>query len=59
MGKRLLKEAITKPLQNTDEINRRLDIAEAFKNNKILLENIREKLKYVSDLENILTRLAL
>lgn len=59
MGKRFMKDAIIKPLTDKKEIQRRLDITEELFHNKILLENIREKEKYIADLDNILTRLAL
>lgn len=59
MWKRFLKEAIVKPLYNKEKIINRLDIAEEFLKNKSLLDSVREKLKYVSDIDNILTRLAL
>ena len=42
-----------------EKIQNRLDITDEFLNNQQLLNSIREKLKYVVDLDNILTRLAL
>lgn len=59
MGKRFLKNAIVRPLQEENEINRRLEIAEEFKNNIQLLELLRNKLCCIADLENIVTRLSL
>jgi len=59
MGKRFLKDAIVNPLKDKEKITRRLDITEEFLKNTQLLSNVREKLKYVADLDNILTRLAL
>ena len=59
MWKRLLKESIINPLKNKLNIESRLTIIDEFLKNKILLDKTCEKLKWVSDLENILTRLAL
>lgn len=59
MWKRLLKQSIINPLKNKWNIDSRLEIIDEFLKNKILLNKTREKLKWVSDLENILTRLAL
>lgn len=59
MWKRLLKESIINPLKDKWKIESRLEIIEEFLKDKILLDKIQEKLKWVSDLENILTRLAL
>ncbi len=54
-----LKEQIIKPLNNIDEINKRLDFIEEFTKNKILLDKTREKLSGVSNINSILNRLAL
>ncbi len=59
MGRRLLRENIMKPLQNKEDIEKRLDLIEEFLGNPILLDKVRKKLKMISDLDNILTRLAL
>lgn len=59
MWKRFLREAITKPLQDIKEIEKRQDIIEEFLKDTILLDKVSNKLKLVSDLDNILTRLAL
>ncbi len=59
MWKRFLREAIVKPLQDIDEINRRQDIIEEFLKDSILLDKVTTELRNVSDLDNILTRLAL
>ena len=59
MWKRFLRESIVKPLQNIDEIEKRQDIIEEFIKNSILLDKVSTELKQVSDLDNILTRLAL
>ncbi len=54
-----LREQILKPLNNIDEINKRLDFIEEFTKNKILLDKVRGKLEYVSNINSILNRLAL
>jgi DNA mismatch repair protein MutS len=54
-----LKEQILKPLNNIDEINNRLIFIEEFTKNKILLDKVRTKLEYVSNINSILNRLAL
>jgi DNA mismatch repair protein MutS len=59
MWKRLLRENIIKPLQNKKDIENGLDLIEEFLSNPILLDKVNNKLKLVSDLDNILTRLAL
>lgn len=59
MGSRLLKNWIVTPLLNLKEIEERLDFVEAFINDRILLNEIREYLKSVYDLERIITRVSL
>jgi len=54
-----LKEQLIKPLNNVDEIQKRLDFIEEFTKNKILLDKTRAKLEYVSNINSILNRLAL
>lgn len=54
-----LRQQIIKPLNNIDEINRRLDFIEELTKNKILLDKIVNKLDYVSNINSILNRLAL
>lgn len=54
-----LREQILKPLNNIDEINKRLNFIEEFTKNKILLDKVRSKLEYVSNINSILNRLAL
>lgn len=54
-----LKEQILKPLSDINEINKRLDFIEEFTKNKILLDKVRNKLEYVSNINSILNRLAL
>lgn len=59
MWKRLLRENILRPLKNEVDIKKRLEFVEIFLQDKILLEKVREKLSYISDIDAILNRLAL
>lgn len=54
-----LREQIIKPLNSIDEIEKRLNFIEEFSKNKILLDKVRNKLEYVSNINIILNRLAL
>ena len=54
-----LREQIIKPLNNIDEIQKRLDFIDEFTKNKILLDKTRKELEYVSNINSILNRLAL
>ncbi|QFR39225.1 hypothetical protein A9Q91_03240 [Candidatus Gracilibacteria bacterium 28_42_T64] len=58
-GTRILKENIIKPLQSIEEIEKRQEFIQEFYNNKILLDTVRIKLGFVSDIDSILNRLAL
>lgn len=59
MWRRFLRNSIIKPLQDIIEIEKRQDIIESFLSNPILLDKVTSSLSRVSDLDNILTRLAL
>lgn len=59
MGNSFLREQIIKPLNNLDEIKKRQDFIEEFIKNKILLDKVRKKLEWVSNINYILNRLAL
>ena len=59
MGNWFLREQILKPLNNIDEIHKRLNFIEEFTKNKILLDKVRKQLEYVSNINSILNRLAL
>jgi DNA mismatch repair ATPase MutS len=48
-----------KPLQKKEEIETRLDMIDEFLKNPVLLDKVQNHLKYVSDLDSILNRLAL
>ncbi len=58
MGKRELKRALSTPLANVEKINRRLDIVEFFVNNFDLLNNIREILAQIFDIQRIISRIS-
>jgi DNA mismatch repair protein MutS len=47
------------PLKSEKEIEARYDIIEEFLSNPILLSKVEDKLKYVSDIDAILNRVAL
>ncbi|ABR30862.1 DNA mismatch repair protein MutS [Thermosipho melanesiensis] len=57
MGARLLKKWILQPLKEKKEILERQKLVEAFYNDHLLLNEVREYLSGVYDLERILTRL--
>ena len=58
-GTRFLREQIIKPLQDIKEIEKRQDMIEEFVNSPVLLDKVQWHLKYVSDVDTILNRLAL
>nr|MDD3719813.1 hypothetical protein [Candidatus Gracilibacteria bacterium] len=59
MGTRFLRESILKPLQDKERIDNRLDMIDEFLKNSVLLDKVQNHLKYVSDIDAILNRLAL
>lgn len=59
MGKRYLREQILHPLQDIKEIQLRQKFIAACREDTILLSKIREHLKYIIDLDMLLTRLSL
>lgn len=58
MGARLLKKWILQPLKNLEKIKERQEIVEAFFNDRLLLNEVREYLGYIYDIERIITRLS-
>jgi len=56
---RFLRDQIIKPLQDIWEIEKRQDMIEEFLNSPLLLDKVQGHLKYVSDIDTILNRLAL
>jgi len=57
MGSRMLREWILRPLRTCPKINYRLDVVEEFVNDNLLLNELRESLTAVRDLERIIVRL--
>ena len=58
MGSRMMNKWLNKPLISKVEINKRLDSVEAFNNNLIIKEDIKEIFKNVYDLERIIGRIS-
>ncbi len=58
MGARLLKKWILQPLKSRKEIEGRLDEVQSFYEDQLALNEIREYLKGVYDIERIITRLS-
>ncbi|MCB9418913.1 MAG: DNA mismatch repair protein MutS [Ardenticatenaceae bacterium] len=56
MGARLLRQRVTRPLLNLDELNQRLDQVETFFNDGLLRADIRATLKGLPDLERLTNR---
>ncbi|KKM87736.1 hypothetical protein LCGC14_1265910, partial [marine sediment metagenome] len=56
MGARLLKKIILQPLLNREEIKRRLNIVQKFKDDIFLRSDLREELRYIGDLERFINR---
>lgn len=59
MGARMLKKWLLKPLVEPASVNKRLDMVECFVNNALLLAETRELLKGITDLERLLSKVAL
>lgn len=58
MGARLLKKWLLAPLVDVDAINRRLDAVDAFREDDLLRERVRDELRGIHDLERLLARAA-
>lgn len=58
MGSRLMKKWLREPLNNSAEINKRLDGVEVIFEDPLLENNLREFLKTVYDFERLATRIA-
>lgn len=58
MGGRKLKQWLREPLNNSKEINLRLDAVETLVNNPLLLNEARENLKHIYDFERLAGRIA-
>lgn len=59
MGSRTLQQWISKPLINKNEIEERLNIVELFRNDPLVLEELKEYLSSIRDVERISSRIAL
>lgn len=58
MGGRLLKNWLEEPLINIIEINRRLDMVEHFSKNIIFMEEVRELLNKIYDIERLSSKIS-
>ena len=58
MGKRKLKQWLLTPLTDVHKIERRLDTVQSLSEDRLLLEELREYLGGIFDLERIVSRLA-
>ena len=56
MGARLLKKIILQPLLDREEIKRRLNIVQKFKDDIFLRSDLREELRFIGDLERFINR---
>lgn len=59
MGGRLLKQWLLRPLRDTEDINERLDMIEAFRNEFFVRGALQDHLKSVYDLERLAARAAM
>ncbi|WP_273714436.1 DNA mismatch repair protein MutS [Leuconostoc mesenteroides] len=59
MGGRLLKQWLLRPLRDTEDINERLDVIEAFQNEFFVRGALEDHLKSVYDLERLAARAAM
>ncbi|GEA91854.1 DNA mismatch repair protein MutS [Leuconostoc mesenteroides] len=59
MGGRLLKQWLLRPLRDTEDINERLDMIEAFQNEFFVRGALQDHLKSVYDLERLAARAAM
>ncbi|MBQ1406717.1 MAG: DNA mismatch repair protein MutS [Eubacterium sp.] len=58
MGARKMKQWLRQPLNDKDQINRRLDAVEELTDNPLILNDIREALKDIYDFERLSGRIA-
>ena len=59
LGGRMLKHWLALPLRNVDMINERLDLTQALVDNQELLENLRNCLRQVGDIERLASKVAM
>ena len=58
MGSRLLRRWIILPLKNRQPIEERLDMVEYFLQNQELLENIRQQIQRIGDIERLISKVS-
>lgn len=58
MGSRKIKQWIKEPLNNSDQINKRLDAVEYILNERLIRNDLRESLKHIYDFERLAGRIA-
>lgn len=58
MGARLMRSWIEQPLVDADDINKRLDSVEAFKNDPLNREELKELLNTVYDMERLMAKVS-
>lgn len=58
MGGRMLRDWLVRPLTDLAAINRRHDGVEAFVNDWLMMQDLREKLSEIKDLERLIARLS-
>ncbi len=58
MGARLMRSWIEQPLVDADDINKRLDSVEAFKNDPLNREEIKELLNTIYDMERLMAKVS-
>ena len=57
MGKRLIRSVLEKPLLNPTAINKRLNAVGALLGDSVRLDNIRQELRDIFDMERLITRI--
>ncbi len=57
MGRRLIRQWVSKPLININQINQRFDAVEAFVSDGMLRAELRESMKSLSDIERLINRI--
>ncbi len=58
LGSRKIKQWLEQPLLNKEEIEERLNAVEYFKKDIIKIENLKEELKYIKDIQRLSTKIA-
>ncbi len=58
LGSRKLRQWLEQPLMDKEEIQKRLDAVEFLKKDLIKIENLKEQLKYIKDIQRLSTKIA-